>query len=67
MKNKCQHEVNILGMGLKTSSVVAVWERQCFEDIFPKDHSIDESINRSISNKGVCRLSPDTPDLLNII
>ena len=46
---------------LKISSpALTVWDRQCFEDSELKD----DSINESISDKGVYRTAPATPGLL---
>ena len=39
-----------------------VWERQCLEDSEQKD----DLIYLSLSDKGVYRTAPATPDLLNI-
>ena len=42
------------------SSTLTVWERECFEDIFTKDHWLTDWIN----DKVVSRMTPGTPGLL---
>ena len=46
-----------------SSPALRVWDKQCLEDSELKDDSIDESV----SNKGVYRTAPATPGLVNII
>ena len=45
------------------SLALTIWEWRCFEDIFTKDHWVSELVN----DECVCRTSPATPGLLNIL
>ena len=44
-----------------SSLALTVWDRQCLEDSELKD----EVLNKSMSNRDVCRTAPATPGLLN--
>ena len=44
-----------------------VWDFKCLEDLEEKDESVSQLVNHLIRNKAVCRTSPATLGLLNII
>ena len=45
---------------------LTVWERRWFEDLEENGHGLNELLNESMNDKGLCRRAAATQGLLNI-